>query len=108
MPWALAGASIPLCRIRIGRTKNESDSGARESQQLQAALEYSHLSLEEQLDLGLRSLEIDVVNDPQGGLYAKPRGLTMVADEGLPAGPSYDPDGKMAKPGFKVLHVPDI
>ena len=71
-------------------------------------LEYSHLSLEEQLDLGLRSLELDVVNDPEGGLYAKPKGLEMVQAEGLPAGAPYDPDGQMGKPGLKVLHIPDI
>jgi hypothetical protein len=71
-------------------------------------LEYSHISLEEQLDHGLRSLELDVANDPRGGLYAKPRGLDLVREEGLPAGPPYDPNGAMAKPGFKILHVPDI
>ena len=32
-------------------------------------LEYSHAPLAEQLDLGLRKLEIDVVHDPRGGLY---------------------------------------
>ena len=31
---------------------------------------YSHLPIEKQLDMGLRSLEIDVVADPRGGLYA--------------------------------------
>jgi hypothetical protein len=71
-------------------------------------LEYSHSSLEEQLDLGIRSLELDVLHDPQGGLYARPRGLNLIREEGLPAGPPYDPEGKMAKPGLKVLHVPDI
>jgi len=71
-------------------------------------LEYSHAPLAEQLDLGLRKLEIDVVHDPQGGLYAQPLGLSMVKEAGLAAGPIYDPQGEMAKPGLKVLHVPDI
>jgi len=71
-------------------------------------LEYSHISLQAQLDLGLRSLELDVVYDPAGGLYAKPRGLELVREMDLPAGPTYDPDGLMARPGFKILHVPDI
>lgn len=71
-------------------------------------LEYSHPSFEKQLDMGLRSLEIDIVYDPQGGRYAHPKGLDMVKEKGLPAGEPYDPQGEMKKPGFKVVHVPDI
>lgn len=71
-------------------------------------LEYSHISLPEQLQLGLRSLELDVVNDPKGGHYAKPRGIGLVEERGLTAGPPYDPEKLMVRPGFKVLHVPDI
>jgi hypothetical protein len=70
-------------------------------------LYYSHLPLERQLDLGLRSLEIDVVYDPQGGLYAHPAGLAMEKQNHLPS-PEYDPQGWMSKPGLKVIHVPDI
>ncbi len=71
-------------------------------------LEYWHAPIEKQLDLGLRALEIDVVYDPQGGRFAHPKGLDYVKDAGLPAGPAYDPHGLMSKPGFKVMHVPDI
>ena len=70
-------------------------------------LEYSHLPIERQLDMGLRALEIDVVYDPQGGLYAHPRGLALEKENQL-SGPPYDPDGLMNKPGLKVIHVPDI
>jgi len=73
-----------------------------------ASLEYEHASFNKQLDLGLRQLEIDVVYDPQGGMYAHPYGIRLVEDAGLPAGPKYDPEGQMMKPGFKVLHMPDI
>jgi hypothetical protein len=52
--------------------------------------------------MGLRALEIDVVYDPQGGLYAHPKGLDLVSQS------KYDPDGLMKQPGFKVLHIPDI
>ena len=72
------------------------------------SIEYSHRSLEDQLDLGLRSLEIDVVHDPEGGRYALPRGIDLVRQKQLPPGPAYDPDGEMAKPGLKVIHVPDM
>jgi hypothetical protein len=71
-------------------------------------LEYSHIAIEKQLDLGLRALEIDVVYDPQGGRYAHPRGIAAVAENHLPPGPPYDPDGVMNKPGFKVMHIPDM
>ncbi len=70
-------------------------------------LEYSHVPLQQQLDMGLRALEIDVVNDPQGGLYAHPAGLKIEKENHLSA-PPYDPDGLMSKPGLKVIHVPDI
>ena len=70
-------------------------------------LEYSHIPLANQLDLGLRSLELDVVHDPQGGLYATPRGLEIAKQQGSTL-PVYDPAGEMKKPGLKVLHVPDI
>jgi hypothetical protein len=71
-------------------------------------LEYSHLPIERQLDMGLRALEIDVVYDPQGGRYAHPKGIDLVAQNKLPAGPTYDPDGLMKKPGLKVMHIPDV
>lgn len=51
-------------------------------------VEYSHVPIEKQLDLGLRALEIDVVYDPHGGLYAHPKGLDLVKDSDLPPGPS--------------------
>jgi hypothetical protein len=71
-------------------------------------LEYSHIAIEKQLDLGLRALEIDVVYDPEGGRYAHPRGIAAVAENHLPPGPPYDPDGVMNKPGLKVIHIPDM
>lgn len=71
-------------------------------------LEYWHAPVEKQLDMGLRGLEIDVVYDPKGGLYAHPKGIDLVKDAGMPAGPRYDPEGMMQRPGFKVMHVPDI
>jgi hypothetical protein len=66
-------------------------------------LDYAHRPLAEQLDAGARQLEIDVVADPQGGRYAKP--LTA-----LGGGTVLAPDvaAALAKPGFKVLHMPDV
>lgn len=70
-------------------------------------LEYSHVSLTEQLDLGLRKLEIDVVYDPEGGMYAEPFGYTQLKKMGASVS-DFDPKGLMKNPGFKVLHVPDV
>jgi len=68
-------------------------------------LEYSHVGLDEQLDLGLRNLEIDVYADEKGGKYAHPKGLEWEAASHPPA---YDPEGEMSLPGFKVFHVQDL
>ena len=74
--------------------------GARKSAE---GLDYSHIPLTDQLNDGARAIEIDVVYDPNGGLYAHPAGAAMV---GLTL-PAVFAD-TMAKPGFKVLHVQDI
>ncbi len=67
------------------------------------SLDYSHPPLEQQLDMGVRALELDIYYDPQGGMYAKPLGLSLVA-----TATEYDVQGKMLQPGFKVLHAQDI
>jgi len=74
--------------------------GARKSAE---GLDYSHIPLTDQLNDGARAIEIDVVYDPTGGLYAHPAGAAMTGYE-LPAGFVET----MSKPGFKVLHVQDI
>lgn len=66
-------------------------------------IDYSHAPLTEQLNLGLRALEIDVYADGQGGKYAHPKGLDWAAGQ-----PPYDPEGAMRQPGFKVFHIQDI
>lgn len=67
------------------------------------SLDYEHITMSQQLEIGLRNLEIDVYADQNGGKYAKPMGLTQVKGQA-----AFDPDGEMSKPGFKVLHVPDL
>ena len=71
------------------------------------SLEYAHLPLEKQLDMGLRNLELDVFHDPQGGRYANPKGLEIIKNStGKPL--SYDPEKKLSAPGLKLFHVQDI
>ena len=68
-----------------------------------STIDYEHIALDKQLDMGLENLEIDVYADEKGGKYAHPKGLDFVKDQ-----PPYDPDGKMNAPGFKVFHIVDI
>lgn len=70
--------------------------------------QYTHESITSQLnDFGLRNLEIDVLFDPNGGKFAKPYGLELLKQQGVPTKP-FDTLGIMNKKGFKVLHIPDI
>ncbi|MEN9907093.1 MAG: hypothetical protein RLZZ540_234 [Bacteroidota bacterium] len=71
------------------------------------SLQYGHISIEKQLDLGLRNLEYDVLHDPKGGYYSNPKGLAIVKSLGkVPL--EYDKVNKLAQPGLKMFHVPDI
>lgn len=67
-------------------------------------------SLTDQLNLGIRNLQIDALADTQGGRYTYPMGLQLLAQQlsmplqnGLPA---ISPE-IMNQPGYKVLHIPD-
>jgi hypothetical protein len=68
-------------------------------------IEYHHIGLSEQLNLGLRALEIDIAADEKGGKYAHPKGLDWA---GKQAARPYDTEGVMNEAGFKVLHIQDI
>lgn len=69
-------------------------------------LDYGHLPLAEQLDLGIRALELDIFHDPVGGRYSAPGGIfTIMQAGGSPD--AFDGDA-LQQPGLKVLHVQDI
>lgn len=68
-------------------------------------LDYSHLTLTQQLDLGMRQIELDIVYDPEGGRYADP--LLPKQTLGLNGAQRYD-SRNMVQPGFKVLHAQDL
>jgi len=76
--------------------KSQDSSGAN-------SLDYEHIPMAEQLDMGLRNLEIDVYADEKGGKYTHPLGFEQVKGQ-----PAFDKDGEMNKPGFKVFHIPDL
>lgn len=69
-----------------------------------AELDYRHAPLTVQLDHGVRQIELDIYGDARGGRFAKPFGAAF-SPGGVKA---FDPEGVMAKPGFKVMHVQDI
>lgn len=71
------------------------------------SLGYAHIPLEEQLDLGLRNLELDVFHDPEGGRYSNPKGLEIIKSAGGKI-PDYDPSNALSKPGLKLFHVQDL
>jgi hypothetical protein len=58
--------------------------------------------LKNQLDFGIRAFELDIHPDPIGGLYSTP---AMLKFAGVPAKLN---NPELLKPGYKVLHVPDI
>ncbi len=65
-------------------------------------LKYSHAILSQQLARqDVRGLELDLLGDPHGGLYAEP-----LVRRHLGLGPLPDPAWGQA--GTKVLHVPDL
>ncbi len=68
--------------------------------ELTPTIEYSHPTLTEQLDLGVRSMELDVFEDPEGGRYATPKAVGLLG---------LDPvDPAMTEPGFKVFHIQEV
>jgi len=67
------------------------------------SLDYRHMPLSAQLDLGVRNLELDLYHDPEGGHYAQPLGLRLLRASGVEPW-AFNPDGELDRPGFKVLH----
>lgn len=63
---------------------------------------YTHLPLDTQLTkYGIRSLELDIYYDPQGGRYYKQKGNKKIKN-------SVNSNIEdLNKPGLKVMHVPD-
>ena len=71
------------------------------------AWDYSHPPLAKQLDAGVRQFELDIYADTKGGTFATPLAWKLANLSGAKL-PVFDSTGELAKPGFKVLHVPDI
>ena len=115
--YAQGDRTIRLNQIQVIGTHNSYHAGIAPSEmtiwkaknaEAVKGLEYKHQTLSQQLDSGVRQIELDIFADSKGGLYADPNGPHIVAAVHLPADPPFDPEGVMQKPGFKVLHMQDI
>jgi hypothetical protein len=89
--YKMAIAPNELARIRAANPRDAD------------GLDYSHPPLSQQLDAGARQLEIDIVYDPDVGLYASPPGYKAAGANAVP----YD-FTPYRQPGFKVIHEPSV
>jgi hypothetical protein len=106
----VAGSSLRLNQLQVVGSHNsyhrELSPNEQKVQQQQnpgsVDLWYSHAPITQQLeDQNVRSLELDLFPDPQGGLYTYPLIRKLTGQ-----GPLTDP--AMAQPGIKVMHIPDF
>lgn len=73
------------------------------------SLDYTHVPLSEQFSRqGIRQVELDVYADPKGGLFATPSARRVLVALGKDPGPDPNANGRLERPGLKVLHVPDV
>lgn len=70
-------------------------------------LDYVQMPLQAQLRSGVRSLEIDLQPDPEGGIYADPLPYRQLREQGATdLAPIYRDE--LTRPGMKVFHVADL
>jgi hypothetical protein len=114
---ATGESALKLNQIQIIGTHNSYHAGIAPSEsklweanyaEAYKGLDYRHQPLAQQFDSGIRQIELDVYADSKGGLYAHPSGPLMVAAAHFPPDSDFDPNGVMAKSGFKVMHIQDI
>lgn len=70
------------------------------------ALNYNHPPFPDQLNAGMRNLEIDVYYDPKGGKYTTPAAYEYLKAKGITKLAPFNTEG-LDKPGFKVQHMSD-
>jgi hypothetical protein len=108
---ALVDARLPPMHSFLARLTEEQRRGFvlahPHDVKMSEALNYRHLPLARQLDLGVRSLEIDVNADPEGGAYADPAAYRLLREQGVGDLLPFDPEPLRA-PGLKVLHIADV
>src|SRR5277367_3743661 len=94
-----AGDAVKLNQIQLIGTHNSYHAGLAPSEaklmieknpKLYQALEYRHGPLDQQLNAGVRQIELDIYADSGGGRYAHPAGPDNVAAANLPKDPQFD------------------
>ncbi len=88
--------AIPPAELELIRGYNERSA---------LTLDYTHLPLTQQLELGMRQIELDIFYDPEGGRFARP--LLPQQTRGKEGAVEFDAS-ELYTPGFKVLHSQDI
>ncbi|MBB3957285.1 Ca2+-dependent phosphoinositide-specific phospholipase C [Novosphingobium sediminicola] len=73
------------------------------------ALNYRYGTLSEQLDAGMRSLELDLNRDPDGARFLRPAAYEAAKAKGIAEGQllPHDKTG-LDQPGLKVMHIVDF
>ncbi|MDP0491747.1 MAG: Ca2+-dependent phosphoinositide-specific phospholipase C [Verrucomicrobiota bacterium JB023] len=117
-PLVADPGSQPLSHFQVIGTHNsyhlepgaaEKEFIALKSKKQVMALEYSHPPLKEQFDQGIRQIELDLFADPEGGRFAEPAVFKLAAAKGGTQPEAInDSEGKLKKPGTKVLHFPEF
>lgn len=77
------------------------------SVKMSEGLKYNHPPFDVQLDAGIRSIEVDVYNDPTGNRFNDPAAYRLLRSKGYTQLAPFDTTG-LDKPGFKVLHMADL
>lgn len=74
---------------------------------LAAGFDYIQMPIEAQLDAGIRSIELDLQADPQGGLFADPLAYRELRAAGERDLAPFN-EAEMRKPGTKIFHIADV
>jgi hypothetical protein len=100
-------AILKILPPAMRKTLEEENFANRGVPDIRQTLEYYEPALTAQLSSGIRSVELDLHNDPKGGLYSDPGAYRMLRAQGVTDMlPMLQTD--MDKPGLKVLHMADI
>jgi hypothetical protein len=73
------------------------------------ALNYRYGTLTDQLNAGMRSLELDLNRDPEGGRFLHPAAYEAAAAKGIAQAQLLPHDkAGLDQPGLKVMHIVDF
>nr|WP_295105741.1 Ca2+-dependent phosphoinositide-specific phospholipase C [uncultured Caulobacter sp.] len=107
-PQVTAAIEAVLARLTPEQRKAyESEFTNGGTPDIRRSLDYVEPPLSIQLAAGVRSLELDLHHDPEGGRFADPMAYRVLREKGERDLAPFFAEG-MDKPGLKVLHMSDI